>query len=374
MAKAKQYSPVIGTFIPTMQPGYYTPEEVMEAHKQTTQADIKYDGYRTQIHKKGSQFKIFTRNGNELEYECYPEITEIVKKLPSGIIEAELLGQGKTHKETFDNIKKRFRKPGLSEVSKDKYFESGIIKSTPLQLRVFDVLQFEGKNYMDLPLHERRRKIETFEEYGILPAETTLITSEEELLKVLEDTFAKRLEGRVCKDPQSKYIPDNNKSIEWVKFKRSESLDLVVVGTYNEPSYNTQIPCTSVLCAAYNRETKEFETLGKIGVTRNGLINKLYPMIEKKLTIEIPENLSITEKLIAQTKPVKYVNPLESIVLEINAMNIDFTQNNQACGREHSKAYSLRIAYAKEIREDKKPIQATTTQDIIKLYQMQKGE
>jgi DNA ligase 1 len=371
MAKVKLYTPTLGTFIPTMQPGYNTPEEVMEAHKQT-QADIKYDGYRTQIHKNGSEYKIFTRNGNELEYACYPEIVELVQKLPTGIIEAELLGKGTTHKETFDNIKKRFRRPGLGQASQDKYQESGIIESTPLELKIFDVLECEGKNYMNLPLYERRKKVETFSAYGIEPAQTTLITSEDELLKVLDTTFAKRLEGRVCKNPQSTYIPDS-KTINWVKFKRSESLDLVVVATYNEPS-STNLPCTSVLCATYNKETKEFETLGKIGVTRNGLAAKLFPMLKKNLTDEVPENLTITEKLIAQTKPTRFINPLKSQVLEISAMNIDYTQNNQSCGRDHTKAYSLRIAYAKDLREDKTPLQATTTQDVAKLYALQKGE
>jgi hypothetical protein len=53
---------------------------------------------------------------------------------------------------------------------------------------------------------------------------------------------------------------------------------------------------------------------------------------------------------------------------------IDYTQNNQTCGRNDTKAYSLRIAYAKDLREDKKPLQATTTQDVAKLYSLQKGE
>jgi DNA ligase-1 len=100
-----------GLFIPTMQPSYADIHEVIAAHGRTS-ADLKYDGYRVQVHKQKDRQKVYTRNGNELNYECYPEIIEVVKKLPECLIEAELVGDGKSHKEVFDNVKKRFRRPG----------------------------------------------------------------------------------------------------------------------------------------------------------------------------------------------------------------------------------------------------------------------
>lgn len=363
-----------GVFIPTMQPTYASPEEVMAAHGATF-ADVKYDGYRAQVHKSGNMVKIFTRNGNEFNYACYPEIVRAVRKLPDCIIEAELVGEGSSHKEVFDNVNKRFRRPGISRKSMDEYAASGIIGEKPLSLVAFDTLHFEGKCLTGLPLAERRQYTERLYRKGLRLAETDEVRSVEMLEKLIDATFKDRQEGRVCKNPASLYIPGQENSVDWVKFKHSEPLDLVVVGFYNEKSYGLGLPFTSVLCATYNEVTGQYETIGKIGATRNGLAAEIQSVVKGRATHERPSNVAFSEKLDSPScrkyVPESYIRPEKSAVLEVRAMNINFTDNWQTCGYDGEKAFSMRIGFARQVRYDKKPAQATTTQEIRKLYEIQ---
>jgi len=366
----------IGEFIPTMQPSYASPEEVMAAHG-TTFADLKYDGYRAQIHKSSRKIKIFTRNGNELNYECYPEVMAAVEKLPTCILEAELIGEGNSHKEVFENVQSRFRRPNISRKSIDTYFSSGIIDDAPLSLRVFDTLKFERKTLISLPWSERRKYTENFDRKGIQPSETVRVASLGELEAVLDKTFKGKQEGRVCKNPNSFYTPGLEGSIEWVKFKRSEPLDLVIVGFYNEKAYNLDIPFTSVLCASYNKKTGKYETIGKIGATRNGIANEIQKLVKGKTSEKRPSNVVFSEKLDLPSSrkyvPESYIRPEDSVVLEVKAMNLNYADNWHTCGLKDGKAFSMRIGFAQQVRYDKKPRQATTTQGIEKLYQLQEG-
>jgi ATP-dependent DNA ligase len=366
--------PRIGIHLPPMKPSYATFEETMAAHDDRTFADIKYDGYRVEIHKKSGLLRIFTANGNELNYDCYPEIVKTAQSLPTCIIEAELVGDGKTHKEVFDNVKRRFRRSGISDDAVDKYLSSGVVENVPLSLRVFDVLRFEGQAVMYLPLEERRKFVERFDGRGIRPGETQVITSTDYLVDVVESTFRGMHEGRVCKNPASLYVP-GSRTLDWVKFKRSETLDLVVVGFYNE-EYAGDLPFTSVLVAAYNDETGNYETLGKVGATRGRVADEIFAEIGGKVTGSAPQNVILSDKLRRQAYsmfvPAGYIDPESSVVLEVKAMNVDYSSNWQSCGLKDGKAFSMRIGYACQLRPDKSPRQATTTETVRRLYALQK--
>ncbi|MBW2964211.1 hypothetical protein KY363_02015 [Candidatus Woesearchaeota archaeon] len=371
----KKIRPILGRFIPTMQPTYASYEELMQAHGGRTYAEIKHDGYRVQVHKGRKRLKIFTRNGNELNYPCYPEIVQIAKQLPVCIIDAELVGEGSTHKEVYDNVKSRFRRPNIKEATINKYLESGIIDDTPLSLRLFDTLRFERKGLLDLPFTERTSYTDSFDIPGLVPVDHQLVRGVEDLEAVIEDTFKQKHEGLVCKNPDSLYHPGGN-GIDWVKYKRSESLDLVIVGFYLGGS--SELPFTSVLCATYNPDKGQYETLGKIGATRNGLAKEIQAAVKGKTSRRAPKNVAFSEKLsrdaYANHVPTMYIDPNSSVVLEVSAMNLYRSDNWQTCGLDQGKAFSMRIGYAKQLRPDKSPQQATTTPTIWKLYNLQKGE
>ncbi len=361
----------LGKFIKTMQPSYEDLNDILTLHGGSTFTDMKYDGYRVQIHK-GNETKIFTRNGNELNYQCYPEIMKIVEQLPKCIIDAELVGKGSTHKEVFDNVKKRFRRQGIKQTTIDKYLQSDVVSQVPLQLKAFDTLFYNGSWTAILPLHERRLYTEKFDFNGIQPSETQLISSQEQLEGLLQDTFKNKQEGRVCKKPFSIY--KSGKGSDWVKFKRYEPLDLVVVGFYKESNSNGK-PFTSVLCATYNDDTGFYETIGKIGVTRNGFASEIESEVKGKTSSERPSTVVFSDKLdkksFSKYIPHSYINPENSVVLEIKAMNLNYNPNWHSCGLEDGNAFSMRIGFMEQLRYDKNPWQATTTSAVKKIYSLE---
>ncbi|MBW2967778.1 hypothetical protein KY362_04785 [Candidatus Woesearchaeota archaeon] len=369
--------PRFGEFIPSMKPLYATAEEVMEKHGGSTFADTKYDGHRVQIHRSPKRLKMFTNNGNEVNYACYPDLVQIAQHLPVSIIEAEMIAVGDNHKERFDNTGKRFRRQGISEGAVQKYLESNIVQDIPMTLKIFDTLRFERKGLLHLPLEQRRLYTERFDMVGAEPSETQLITGVEALEALIQDSVDTGEEGIVCKDPRSPYRPGSNTTGEWVKFKRSETLDLVVVGVYRSEDYCQDLPFTSVLVATYNDETGMYETLGKVGVTRDKLAHYIDDEIGEHLQPIRPENVVFSPKLdnptYSKQVPDLYVAPEWSVVLEIKAMNLNYTKGNwNSCGLDSDgKAYSMRIGFAEDLRVDKDSIHSTTTRAVGILYDLQ---
>jgi ATP-dependent DNA ligase len=367
--------PRLGEYIPAMKPGFETFEGLIKAHRGRTFADIKYDGYRMQVHRSKSRFWIFTSNGNELNYACHPEITKIVERLPVCIIETELAADGANHNESYEKVKKRFRTEGISEKAVNKYLNSGIISEAPLHLRLFDTLRFERRGLLHLPLEQRNDFSGRFDIKGLVPVESQEVTTAAELESLVEATFKAGHEGRVCKDPDSLYIP-GGRTLDWVKYKRSEPLDLVIVGFYTDKDYAGELPFTSVLVAAYNDETRMYETMGKIGTTREGIAHEIFAKVRGCMSSSPPEDVVFSGKLntpkFAAFVPDRYVSPGKSVVLEVRALGLHHADNWQSCGLEDGKAFSMRIGYAKQLRPDKDPHQATTTGMIRKLYDLQK--
>ncbi|MBW3017397.1 hypothetical protein KY316_03405, partial [Candidatus Woesearchaeota archaeon] len=193
-----------------------------------------------------------------------------------------------------------------------------------------------------------------------------------QLEDVIKQTFKNRQEGRVCKDPNSIY-KTGKKTIDWVKFKKFEPLDLVVVGFYNETQYGLDIPFTGVLCATYNEATRMYETIGKVATTRNGIAKEINSIVAARMSQSMPQNVVFSDKMKGKNMPAFYIKPEDSIVLEVKAMNIDKSNNWQTCGKENGKAYSMRIGFVEQIRDDKAPKQATTTEGVKKLYKLQSG-
>ena len=72
-------------------------------------------------------------------------------------------------------------------------------------------------------------------------------------------------------------------------------------------------------------------------------------------------------------KGQSFIDPEMSVVLEVKAMNINYSKNWQTCGLDDGKAFSMRIGYANQVRYDKNPDQATRTSSIRKLYKLQES-
>ena len=97
--------------------------DIIKRHGGSTLAEIKYDGYRVQVHK-GKELSLFTRNLNTLNARVFPDVTKNLENLPAGIYDGELVGHG-TSIEGFNAVKKRVR----SEL------DNSLVEHFPLDIR-----------------------------------------------------------------------------------------------------------------------------------------------------------------------------------------------------------------------------------------------
>jgi len=334
--------------------------ELIAKKQRSTVAEIKYDGFRIQIHA-GKNIRMYSRNLIEIDNELFPEIISSARSLPDGVWDGEILGQG-TRREGHSAIKKRFS----SAYSKD------LIEQFPLNVRVFDCMMFGKKNIMNLPLDSRREYIErNVSEGEIKKAERFEVAGANEISDVYEKVLSMGLEGIVCKDSQGIYIPDG-RGDEWLKVKKFDSYDLVVLGLYKGEGKLSELPFAAVVVGTMN-ENGNYETITKVGLTDSSAVNEVYEILQGKLLETAPENAVFSEELKKlswkRKVPFAYINPEESVVLEIEAQDISRSRNWHSCGLDNDGfAYSLKIPKVAGIRYDKSSSDCTKTSQIREIY------
>lgn len=327
--------------------------------------EAKYDGFRVQISKEGDKVKIFSRQSEEIT-PMFPEIIEAVKTnlIPKKcIVEGEALA--------FNEDTQEYYPFQVTIQRKRKYEVEKKAKEYPLKLFLFDLMYYEGESYMEKPLHERRAKLEAIvKEGGIIRlSEQKIIDDPKSLEDFFEEKISQGLEGIIAKDLDAPYIAGARK-FAWIKLKRSykgtldDTLDLVIIGYYEGKGKRTQFGLGTLLVAAYNSKTDMFESIAKIG------------------TGMTEENLSALEDLLSKTiskkKPVRVVTEIEpdhwvlpNFVVETRADEITLSPMH-SCGKESGKGYALRFPRMIKLRSDKKAEGATTTEEVKKMFSIQK--
>ncbi|XP_064110363.1 DNA ligase 3-like [Macrobrachium nipponense] len=194
-------------------------------------AEIKYDGERVQLHKKGNKFKYFSRSLKEvMPHKVSHFKNYIPQAFPHGedlILDAEVL--------MIDNKTGVPLPFGTLGVHKKAEFQDANVC-----LFVFDCIHYNGQDLMDKPIKERREILEehmTEIKNHIMFSEMKLITKKEDLRNMINDVLKQGLEGLVLKDLNSIYEPGKR---HWLKVKKdylndgamADTADLVVLGAW----------------------------------------------------------------------------------------------------------------------------------------------
>jgi ATP-dependent DNA ligase len=330
--------------------------KIVKKHGGKTFAEIKYDGYRMQVHKSGlDKIRMFTSGLNELNPELFPDLRKQFAELPLGIFDSELVGFG-TNREQFEAVQNRM----------NSKTDKSLVKRYPLQLRFFDVMQIENKPVMEVPLYERRKILEN---HASNISDQFVFDSGDSLRGKFEEVVDENLEGLVCKNPGSIYVP-GSRSQDWIKLKNFSTFDLVVLGLYHGEGKTADWPFAAVLLGTKNNQN--YETLVKLGIMNKKIVDEIYGLVKPGLSEKVPANLvlspELSKKTYARKIPYTFVMPEKSSIIEVKALNISRSENWSSCGLENGEAYSLRIASFNRIRYDKTPGKATTTQQIKELY------
>jgi DNA ligase-1 len=326
----------------------------------------KYDGLRMQLHKQGDRVEIFSRRLERMTH-MFPEIVDGVRKqvkAKEAILEGEALAYNETSGEyyPFQLTMQRKRKYGVEEMAEEY----------PLKLFAFDVLYYDGVDCTKKPYAERRKKLEKMIASGdVIKLSEMIVTDDpKKLEQFFEESVEKGMEGIVAKDLNAEYVAGARK-FAWIKLKRSykgelaDTVDLVIVGYFLGKGMRAKFKFGGLLCAVYDEKEDVFKTVAKIG---SGFSEQQMKELEEMLgKIKIDHKPARVD---SEIKPDFWVDL--KYVVTVAADEITRSPTHTAGRGKEESGYALRFPRMVGLREDKSPEEATTVQEIIEMYKMQK--
>lgn len=182
-------------------------------------SEPKLDGERIIAVGEGDKISLWTRRHIESSYK-FPEITNDLKKNIKGdnwILDGELTVPG------------GFRKL-LKRNTEDKTKISILSRKLPATFNLFDITRFQGEDLTSKPLAQRKKILLDVASPGeyirIIPFKiVTTETVKDHFEKSLKDGY----EGLILKNASSRY-ESGKRSDNWLKIKRTETIDVNVVG------------------------------------------------------------------------------------------------------------------------------------------------
>ena len=306
-----------------------TAESVEEAMQSFDRASVewKLDGIRIQIHRRGDDVCIYTRNLNEIT-ETLPGIVEAVRGLPitQAVFDGEALWMSEDGPAAFQDTVSRIDSEAPPE---------GIVTF------LFDLLHVDGQDLLDTPLAERAERLEAIAPQLRIPA--VLTSDPDEGQRVLDEALRVGHEGAVVKDAASLYSA-GRRGKAWRKVKPVRTYDLVVLGA--EWGHGRREGWLSNLhLGARDPRTGEFVMVGK---TFKGMTDELLAWQTNQLLERETSRRGITV----------FVRP--ELVVEIALDGV------QASTR-YPGGVALRFARVKRYRPDKDAEDADTIDDLRSL-------
>jgi DNA ligase-1 len=303
----------------------------------TALVEWKLDGARVQVHKRGDEVRIYTRNLNDVTSRV-PEIVAALRAVPAG----ELILDGEAIALRAD------RRPHPFQVTMSRFGSqqdaAARKQDLPLSAFFFDCLLSDGTVLFDHPTRERREALER-----VLPRELVtpaLVTAEvAEAQRFYEVALAAGHEGVMAKALDAPYEA-GRRGAGWLKVKRARTLDLVVLAA--EWGHGRRRGWLSNLhLGARDPATGGFVMLGK---TFKGLTDATL----KWQTEEFLKRAVARDEWTVQVRP--------ELVVEI-AFN-DLQESSQYPG-----GMALRFARVKGYRPDKTAADADTIDTVRAIYE-----
>ncbi len=191
-------------------------------------AEDKYDGIRAQLHKRGREVRLYSRDLHDITRQ-FPDVAGAARPMPwDGILDGELLAMDGGSILPFARLQNRLGRVAPSPA---------MLAEVPAGYVTFDAIALSPAPgepvapLLDVPLAERRARLESLER----PARIVLGHLEHPdspggLDEAFDASRARGNEGLVVKDPASGYTP-GRRGLAWLKLKKAlATLDCVVVG------------------------------------------------------------------------------------------------------------------------------------------------
>ena len=330
--------------------------------------EYKYDGLRMQVHISSDAVHVFSRRLENITSQ-FPEIVAAVRSAftaKNGIIEGEGVP---VDPNTGDLLPFQV----VSHRRGRKFDVDAVAAEFPVTLFLFDCLLKDGEDLTTRTYEDRREILKSVvKESDRVKLATVLITDQEpEAETFFQDAIQRGCEGLVAKALDSQYEA-GARGYQWVKLKRdyqaemTDTVDLVAVGGFAGRGKRAGT-WGALLMAAYDKATDTFQTVSKLGT---GFSDELLASFPAKFG---PTRLEHRHARVdSQMEADAWFEP--RFVMEVLGSEITLSPVHTAAKGAVREGSGLAIRFPRftgKWRDDKKPEDATTVDEILGMYRSQ---
>jgi len=331
-----------------MRPGQFIKPQLAHLYESDkvvypARAEYKLDGSRLQIHKWGTQIRLYSRRGVE-KSQTLPEIVQTVEKLEahSCIIDGEIIAVDDFGKPLpFQTLLERTVPTELTLEELEERREK-----VKVAMKAFDILFLNGQELVGLTLSTRRKYL-----LETVPAEHIVegvdCQNQFELMRFYEDALKKKYEGIVVKNLNSPYEV-GQRTYTWLKLKpERDTIDCIIVKALYGKGKRAGL-YSSFLLAVRDPLEKKLYTIGRVSNLPEETMDSLRTIMVRTKINEDEEGIFVTP----------------SVVVEATYQEIQETD-------EYTSGFALRVPKIVRFRTDKAIRDIDSVEKLKKLYELQ---
>ncbi len=298
------------------------------------QAEWKWDGIRGQLIKRNNELFVWSR-GEELMTDKFPEYHTLKDHLPDGVVlDGEIIPSIENKPLPFALLQTRI---GRKNVTKKQ------LQETPITFFAYDVLEFDGQDYREKTLSERRSVLEKIvlqtNHLSLILSPIISFDEWETLADIRSQSRDMGAEGLMLKRKDSFYQVGRKRG-DWWKWK-IDPLVIDCVMIYAQKGHGRR----SNLYTDYTFAVKDGDKLVTFTKAYSGLTDKEFAEVDA----------FVKRNSLEKFGPVRTVKP--ELVFEIAFEGI-------AASNRHKSGVALRFPRINRWRKDKKPDEINTLEDL----------
>jgi bifunctional non-homologous end joining protein LigD len=289
--------------------------------------EVKWDGHRC-LANLGTSTRLTSRTRRDMTAQ-FPELIDLHRQLAArnAVVDGEIVALDRDGRPSFERMQDRFHRTP-EELARNK-------GRVPVQFLAFDLLWLDGQSLLELPLRERRARLE----------EVLVETRDIRLSQVVEgagtaffeQVKALKLEGIVAKRTASPYRP-GTRSADWRKIKALCLQDCVIVG-WTPGKGGRAATLGSLLLAVYDDGRLRYAGNVGTGFTHAFLAD----LLDRLQELQVPKPMFEGFEGTPRPRGARFVRP--ELVCEVEYLR--WTEDNK-----------LRASSFKGLRPDKPPTDA----------------
>ena len=304
------------------------------------QAEWKWDGIRGQLIKRNNELFVWSR-GEELMTEKFPEYHSLQSILPDGIVlDGEIIPSVENKPLPCALLQTRIGRKNLSKKQ---------LQEAPIAFFAYDLLEYNGEDWRNKPLSERRSKLEevvsTVKHPALIISPIINFNSWPQLEALREESRSMVAEGIMLKRKDSIYQVGRKRG-DWWKWK-IDPLTIDAVMIYAQKGSGRR----SNLYTDYTFAVRDGEKLVAFTKAYSGLTDKEFAQVDA----------FVKRNAIEKFGPVRTVKP--ELVFEIAFEGI-------AASNRHKSGVALRFPRISRWRHDKTPEEINTLDDLKKMLEL----